>query len=207
MHSKENAMNATDDTMRRRRQASATAQDPATTKSGKALRETTGRDYAEWFALLDAWGAAGREYREIAAWLTGEHGISTWWAQKLIVEYEQERGVRDAGARPDGTFAGGASKSVAVPVERLFAAFIDPAERERWLPGVDLRVRVSTPGRSTRFDWVEDGTRLNVTVRAIGDDRSEVAVEHDHLPDTDAAAARKAFWRERLTALKSLLEG
>jgi hypothetical protein len=52
----------------------------------------------EWFAVLDQWGAAGRPYREIASWLTGEHGLSAWWAQKLIVEYEQARGIRGQGA-------------------------------------------------------------------------------------------------------------
>ncbi len=90
-----------------------------------ALRRSTGRDRGEWFAVLDEWGAGGRPYRDIADWLMGEHGISAWWAQKLIVEYEEARGLRDAGVRPDGTFAGGASKTIAVPVQRLFDAFVD----------------------------------------------------------------------------------
>ena len=58
-------------------------------------RPTTGHDRAFWFAELDAWGAAGRPYREIADWLTTEQGLSAWWAQKLIVEYEEARGLRD----------------------------------------------------------------------------------------------------------------
>ncbi|MDT7558710.1 MAG: hypothetical protein QOI68_3180, partial [Pseudonocardiales bacterium] len=37
------------------------------------MRERTGRDRAEWFAPLDAWGAAGRGHRGIARWLAGEH--------------------------------------------------------------------------------------------------------------------------------------
>ena len=156
--------------------------------------------------MLDTWGAAGRSYRDIADWLTGEHGVSSWWAQKLIVEYEQARGLRDAGVRPDGTFAGGASKTVAVPVERLFDAFVDANVRERWLPGVVLRERTSQAGRSARFDW-DDDSRVNVTFGALGDGKSQVAVEHDHLPDARAAAERKAYWRERLATLKTLLEG
>ena len=175
-------------------------------RSSAALRRSTGRDRGEWFASLDQWGAPGRPYREIADWLTGEHGISSWWAQKLIVEYEQARGLRDAGVRPDGTFAGGASKTVAVPVQRLFDAFADASLRERWLPGVALRERTSQAGRSARFDWDDDTSRVNVTFSALGDGKSQVAVEHDHLPDARAAAERKAFWRERLTALKTLLE-
>jgi len=41
-----------------------------------AVRRATGRDRAEWFALLDAWGAPGRRYREIADWVMGEHDVS-----------------------------------------------------------------------------------------------------------------------------------
>ena len=180
---------------------------PERPASSAALRRSTGRDRDAWFASLDEWGATSRGYREIADWLVGEQGLSGWWAQKLIVEYEQARGRRAPGARPDGTFAGGASKTVAVPVERLFEAFTDPAVRERWLPGVVMHVRTSQPGRSARFDWDEGASRVNVTFDRLDDTRSQVAVEHDHLPDAHAAAERKTFWRERLVDLKAVLEG
>jgi hypothetical protein len=170
------------------------------------LRRSTGRDRAEWFTLLDAWGAPGREYREIAEWFTGEHGVSDWWAQKLIVEYEQARGLRRPGVRPDGTFTVGASKSFAVPVEHVFGAFVDPELRERWLPGVVMRERTSQSGRSARFDWEDDATRVSVSFTAMGEARSQVAVEHEHLPDSVVAEERKAYWRERLAALKAVLE-
>jgi hypothetical protein len=175
-------------------------------RTSAALRRSTGRDRGDWFTLLDEWGAAGHAYREIADWLVGEHGLSNWWAQKLIVEYEQARGLRDAGVRPDGTFAAGASKTVAVPVERLFRAFVDAELRERWLPGAVVRERTSQPGRSVRFDWEDGPTRLNVNLLTVGDAKSQVAVEHEHLPNAEAAEARKAYWRGRLAALKALLE-
>ena len=175
--------------------------------SGEGMRRATGRDRGGWFAVLDAWGAAGRPYREVAAWLTGEHGLSSWWAQKLIVEYEQARGLRAAGVRPDGTFTVGASKTVAVPAERLYAAFVDAEVRELWLPGAAMRERTSQPGRSARFDWDDGATRVNVSVAAAGEARSQAAVEHERLPDARAAEEAKAYWRERLDVLKTVLEG
>jgi len=175
--------------------------------SGEGMRRATGRDRGGWFAVLDAWGAAGRPYQEIAAWLTGEHGLSSWWAQKLIVEYEQARGLRAAGVRPDGTFTVGASKTVAVPAERLYAAFVDAEVRELWLPGALIRERTSQPGRSARFDWDDGATRVNVSVAAAGEAKSQVAVEHERLPDARAAEQAKAHWRERLDVLKAVLEG
>jgi hypothetical protein len=132
--------------------------------------------------VLDAWGAAGRPYREIADWLTGEHDISDWWAQKHIVEYEQARGLRAPGVRPGGTFTVTASRTVAVPVEDLFDAFVDADVRDRWLPGVVLHERTSRPGRSARFDWEDDATRVNVGFAANGEAASQAAVEHERLP-------------------------
>ena len=165
-------------------------------------------DRAEWFAVLDEWGAAGRPYREIAEWLESEHALSRWWAQKLIVEYEEARGLRRPGARPDGTFTVTASKTVAAPVADVFAAFVDPDRRARWLPGAVMSERTSREGRSARFDWGDGTSRLNVTFAGGSGGRCQVAVEHERLPDQDTAARTKAFWRERLAELETaLVEG
>ena len=170
------------------------------------VRRATGRDRDEWFAVLDAWGAAGRQFREIADWLVAEHGISKWWAQKLIVEYEQERGLRPPGVRPDGTFEVSATKTVAVPVERLFDAFVDAGERRKWLTDGRMSLRASQPGRSTRFDWEDGATRVNVDFMDKGGSKATVAVAHQRLSDADEAETAKAMWKQRLAELKSVLE-
>jgi uncharacterized protein YndB with AHSA1/START domain len=170
------------------------------------VQRATGRDRPEWFAILDRRGAPGRPFREIADFLKDQHGLSHWWAQKLIVEYEQDRGLRPPGARPGGTFSVGASKTVNVPVERLFEAFVDARLRRRWLAGARMRARTSVEGRSARFDWLEGGTRVAATFVDQGEAKSQVAVEHELLPNAKAAEKMKAYWRERLGALKELLE-
>jgi hypothetical protein len=176
------------------------------TRPDAGLRKATGAGRQDWFERLDAWGARDRSYRQIADWLVGDQGLSDWWAQKLIVEYQQSRGIRPPGIRPDGTFSVGASKTVGVPVERLFAAFTDPEVRDRWLTDVTLHERTAHPNRSIRFDVGSDGTRLSVTCAALDGGRSQVAVEHEKLPDEEAAARMKPFWQERVAALKTLLE-
>lgn len=147
--------------------------------SREAVLRATGRERREWFALLDAWGAAGREHRVIAAWIMGEHGVDNWWAQTLTVDYEQARGMRAPGGSRDGTFAVGTSKTVAVPVERLFEAFVDAELRERWLPGAVMRERTSQTGRSAHFDWADGATRVNVGFTAKGSARG-LSVEFAH---------------------------
>ena len=171
----------------------------------EGVQRSTGRSRAEWFQTLDEWGAGGRPYREIADWLTGEHGLSRWWAQKLIVEYEQERGLRAPGVRRNGTFEVSASKTIEAPVERVFKAFVDSRQRRRWLDQ-KMSLKTSEPGRSARFEWPGDSTRVTVSFSDKGSNKSTIIVAHDRLTDAKRAQARKTMWRERLGDLKAYLE-
>ena len=174
--------------------------------SEAAVTAATGRGWQEWFVLLDAWDAASRPHPEIARWLVTEQGVAGWWAQSVTVAYEQARGLRAPGQHADG-WSVSATKTVAVPVELLFAAFEDKAMRERWLPGAQLRLRTATPPRTARYDWEDGSTRVVVGFTGLDEAKSRVAIQHERLPDADTAEAMKAWWRERVSALKPLLEG
>jgi uncharacterized protein YndB with AHSA1/START domain len=184
------------------------AQKPPLATSDEAIRERTGRGWEEWFDLLDDWGAAERTHREIARWVAGQLGVDplAWNAQAVATSYERARGLREVGQKPDG-FAITASKTIAVPVERLFEAFVDESVRRQWLPGGRLRERTATRPRSARFDWGAGETRVNVTFEAKGGAKSTTALEHARLADAADAERMKAHWRERLDALKAQLEG
>ena len=166
----------------------------------------TGRGWQAWFELLDDWEAATRSHTEIARWLREEQGVDGWYSQSITVGYERARGLRAPGERPDG-FAVGVSRTIAVPVQRLFDAFANDDLRERWLPGAELRVRTATAPRTARYDWEDGSTRVIVGFEDVGERKSRVALSHERLPDADAADEMKAWWRERLTALKEQLEG
>jgi uncharacterized protein YndB with AHSA1/START domain len=179
----------------------------STLTSEEAIRDGTGRSYEEWFRLLDEADMVARKHGEIATHLTDEHGVDSWWAQTITVSYERARGLRPAHGGRDGLFSVSASKTLDAPAERVFKAFTDAALRQRWLPGGELRERTSQPGRSARFDWGDGTTRVNVGFYPKGERRSQVAVAHERLPDAEAAEEMKHHWRERLNALKALLEG
>jgi uncharacterized protein YndB with AHSA1/START domain len=179
---------------------------PVLSVSEEVIRRRTGRGWEEWFDLLDEWGAGERTHGEIATWVAEEHGVDGWSAQAVTVSYERARGGRAVGQRDDG-FAIGATKTVAVPVERLFDAFVDPALRARWLPDAHLRERTATKPKSARFDWEDGTTRVHVFFDAMGEGKSRAAIQHERLPDAAAAERMKAFWRERVAALKDALEG
>lgn len=175
--------------------------------SDENIRRRTGRGWEEWFAMLDEWGAPERSHRDIARWIAEQQGVVplAWNAQAVASSYELTRGLREVGEKEDG-FAITASRTIGVPVERLYAAFVDKAVRERWLPGAELTERTATKPRSARFDWRDGTTRLHVTFLVRDEAKSSVALEHRRLPAADEAARMKAYWRERLLALKEMLE-
>ena len=170
-----------------------------------ALERHSGHDRAWWFAALDAWDAPGKPYRDLHDWLTGQ-GLSAWWAQKVIVEYEEARGVRQPNVQRDGTFQVGASKAIAAPVASILAAFSVAAERERWLPDAPIGDIEHMSGDRLRFAWAGGPSRVTVSVSTTGSRRT-VDVLHDRIAEGEAAQALKATWRGRLTAHRVLLEG
>ena len=108
------------------------------------------------------------------------------------------RGLRAVGEHADG-FAVTASKTVAVPVDRLYDAFVDEPLRERWLPDGQLRERTATRPKSARFDWGDGGpTRSASRSWRRATAKSTVALEHARLADADEAERMKAFWRDRV---------
>ena len=175
--------------------------------SDETIRERTGRGWEDWFELLDEWGAPGRTHREIARWLAEQQGLHplAWNVQAVAGSYERARGLRAVGEKDDG-FAVTASRTVAVPVERLYEAFVSGALRAEWLPDGRLRERTATRPKSARFDWGDGDTRVNVTFLVKDGARSTAALEHRRLADANEADRMKVYWRERLLALKATLE-
>jgi hypothetical protein len=180
---------------------------PTLKTSDEKIRARTGRGWEEWFALLDDWGAADRSHREIARWLAEQLDIHplAWNAQAITASYELTRGLREVGEKDDG-FAVSASKTVAVPVERLYEAVVSETARTAWLPDGRLSERTATRPRSARFDWAGGPTRVNVTFLARDEAKSTVAIEHRRLADAGEANRMKNYWRQRLATLKSALE-
>jgi hypothetical protein len=175
--------------------------------SDEKIRQRTGRGWEEWFEVLDEWGAADRSHRETARWLAEQQGLHplAWNVQAIAASYERARGLREPGEKDDG-YAITASRTVGVPVGKLYDAVVDESLRAGWLPDGRLSLRRATKPKSARFDWGDGQTRVNVTFLAKGEDRSTIAVEHRRMDSADEAQRMKSYWRARIAALKGELE-
>jgi Activator of Hsp90 ATPase homolog 1-like protein len=182
---------------------------PPLATSDERIRERTGLGWEEWFDKLDAHGADELSHREIARWVAEQLGIEplVWEAQAVTTSYEWSRGMREVGERVGGGFTITASKTIAVSREELYDAVVDASRRRAWLSDGNLRERTATRPKSARYDWDDGTTRIHVTFDAKGAAKATVVVEHSRLDDKAHADKMKQYWRERLTDLKSLLEG
>jgi uncharacterized protein YndB with AHSA1/START domain len=97
------------------------------------------------------------------------------------------------------------TRTVPVPISRLFQAWTRAGLRQQWLPGDPLTVRRTHRNRSIRAIWSDGKTRVEVYFHDKGKTKSSVTVQHGKLPTSDAAERMKRFWGHRLDALRETL--
>ena len=166
----------------------------------------TGKQWAEWRAILDGEGAAAMTHEEIARHLAERHSLSPWWSQMVTVAYERARGRRQVHEKPEG-FSAGVSRTLPHSATALFAAWSDKRQRERWLPDPYLEVRTANPDSSLRLTWVDGSSRVDVVFNPKGEERCQVVVQHERLADADAVSRMKAYWADAIARLRAMLQG
>lgn len=167
--------------------------------SDAAIEKRTGCTWEKWVWALDHAGAADWSHRAIAQHVRDTWKVPDWWTQAVTVGYERIRGLRDVGQRRSGAWEASKSKTVPAPAATVYRAFTDTRLRRKWLPGVKPTIRKATPARSVRMSW-DDGTSVEVWLVSKGE-KTAVQVSHRKLAGKEDAAARKAWWGERLARL------
>lgn len=171
----------------------------------EAVMRATGRAWDEWLTVLDRAGAKAMPHKEIALLLSRKFKVPNWWSQMVTVGYEQARGLRAVNQKANG-YAASSSKTFGVDVDDLYAAWSEPRQRAKWLPGAPLEVRKATSGKSMRITWTTGASSVDVNFFAVARGKSRVQVEHGKLASAAAAARQKAYWSEALGRLKGFLD-
>lgn len=171
--------------------------------SGEAVKAKTGKDWAEWIAVLDKAGAQAMTHPQIAAYLHSEHGVPGWWTQMVTGGYEKARKGRRKGEMPDG-FQIGANKTVALSAAAVFKHWHTSKARARWLRDDALTITTQTAGRSIRAKW--GVSRVSVYFWPKGEAKTLISIEHSKLKNAREAAKMKKYWAEALKKLQALIE-
>ena len=169
----------------------------------EAVLKATGRAWDEWLKVLDRAGAKGMPHKDIARMLYDKFSVPGWWSQMVTVGYEQARGLRKVNQAASG-YSANASRTFDVDLDKVYAAWSEPAQRSRWLPDAPLEIRTTTAGKSMRMTWTAGGSSVEVGFLAKGPAKSQVQVSHSKLPDERAVKRQKTYWSEALDRLKTL---
>lgn len=174
--------------------------------SSDSVRAKTGKDWSEWFTLLDGDNAAALPHKQIAELLSTKYEVPAWWCQMVTVGYEQARGLRVIHQKADG-FSAGASKTLSAPLSALYAACTDETLRPKWIGSKTYAITKATPNKSVRIAWGKGGaTRVDFGLYAKGKTKSQLTIQHAKLGSADEVAQMKIYWGKALDKLKLLLE-
>ena len=184
--------------------ASKTNSSVAPRMSDEAVQAKTGKNWKEWFAILDKAGAKKLSHQEIVKYLN-KQGVGPWWQQMVTVTYERARGLRELHQKPSG-YEISVSRTINVPVEKLYRAFANDKARNAWLAEDGLAVRKATANKSLRVTWNDVKTSLEITFLSKGENKSLVVVQHSKLPNAKASTTMKTYWGKALDRLRASLE-
>jgi hypothetical protein len=171
--------------------------------SDESVKNATGCDWSKWVFVLDKAGGKEMSHPELVAHVREKYKTPSWWTQMVAVGYERIRGLRAHGQMRSGDWSVSKSKTVNAPLAKLYAAFSNARQRAKWLPGVKVTVRGSTPNKSIRLR-LEDDSPIDVTFLAKSEAKSQVALEHRKLATKADADRIRTFWTERLNALAAM---
>jgi uncharacterized protein YndB with AHSA1/START domain len=170
-----------------------------------AVKAKTGKNWKDWFSVLDKAGARKMNHQEIVKLVNEKHSVGPWWQQMVTVTYEQARGLRDKHQKPAG-YQISVSRTVNAPLARLYKSFANARARASWLPETGLVVRTASTDKSMRVTWNDNKTSLEINFYPKDDERSQVVVQHSKLADAKSSAKMKTYWSKALDRLRASLE-
>jgi hypothetical protein len=180
---------------------------PRSIITDKLVIEKTGKTMEQWFSILDKKGAKKLPHVEIfklAGSIDGLNLLGEWNQNLFTTSYEWSRGLKERGEKAGG-FEISVSKTIAVPIETIYNAWVNDKIRRKWLPE-DIVIRKSTMNKSARITWSDGETSLSVDFYAKASDKSQVVVQHQKIKDAANATELKSYWATMLESLKNLLE-
>ena len=178
---------------------------PSPKMSDEAVAAKTGKNWKQWFNLIDKAGGRKMTHQEIVKLLNSKHNVGPWWCQMVTVTYEQYAGLRQAHEKPEG-FQISVSRTINAPVGFLYSSFESEPTRKEWLAEDGLVVRKATKNRSMRVTWKDGKTSLEINFYPKDKDKSQVVVQHSKLASAGAAARMKSYWAKALDRLRSSIE-
>ncbi|WP_372626611.1 hypothetical protein [Arsukibacterium sp.] len=172
-----------------------------TTLSAEAVVTGTGQPWSFWLNWLNDINASALVHKDIVSALLAEHKISHWWAQMLVVQYEQAIGRRVPGQDCSGRFSVSVSKTLVGSVDDALAFWQQLVANADEFSGV---VVSSTPVVSQTEKWrywrcnLADGSRVNVNISQKASGKTSLSIQQEKLESTEQVEHWRSYWKAYL---------
>lgn len=169
--------------------------------SNKAVKDATGRDWAEWVAVINNWPGSAEGHTAVARYLSDELGVDGWWAQGVTVGWERLTGRRQRHQQADGTFTANKARTLMIDVPAIRQTLLDDDMRTRslGLSGTGLRskatsrrIRIAHASGTILFDFFSQP-----------DGRTRISIAHEQLTSAAEVTRWRDFWGAWLKRLGS----
>jgi hypothetical protein len=174
------------------------------TVSDEAVKARTGKNWTQWFAILDKAGAKDMKHAEIAKYLREKQNVPSWWNQMITVCYERAQGVRAVHQSSAGHFNASCTRTIEASISDVYRAFADNKVRASWLAGDKLKISSTRENKTIRGAWGAK-SRTAISLIAKGAGRTQISVEQTQLADAQDVARAKEFWSRRIDRLREKL--
>ncbi len=166
----------------------------------EACKAATGKTFDQWAEAIKANAEVADRRRDATVWIVGgkRSTEAVWWATTIWVEYEKRIGRVQKDGRPEGYHIC-STKSIAAPIEKV----------QKALEGEFDNITRVRDGKDIRAVWQTEGkgeTDIEVQFAATGN-KIGITLNHKRIPERDEADGARAYWSERLAAIKAQLEG
>jgi hypothetical protein len=194
-------------------------------KTDEAVKKATGKTWDEWFKILDDGKVSKLPHREIVLWLHDKGLIKRgkgwpkdksfnagWWAQSIVVGYEEKIGRRVFGAKTAGNYTVTVGKSLDGSVDDAFKKWENLVKGKKDFNKIGFE---GEPRTSSTKDWrywkvdMEDGSKLMVGIGPSaklrtspkGDKQSAFSVTVDKLKGEKEVEKWRKYWKKFLGKL------
>lgn len=184
------------------------------TISNAAVLKATGKNWPQWFKMLDQAGAKTMPHRDIARFVydhylgrrgkKGSTNVATsggWWSQMVTVEYERAKGLRAVNQQADGFL---------VAVHKTTAGSVISLQRQ-WQtllksPAVAKKKLVPIPSKTKRalLRYQAPVGKVIVSFDERGPGKARIMVESTQLPNKTATETARRFWKQILNTIQTI---
>ncbi len=184
-------------------------------KSDEAVKKATGKNWEEWFKILASIKASKMPHKDIVLWIMDKGLIKSgwpagrsfnegWWAQSLVVGYEEKIGRRVWGQKTTGNYEVSIGKSLDGTPDEAFKTWENLVKNKKEFNKVkikgDFRTSITKEWRYWKVD-LANGSRVYANIGPKGDNQSSLSITLDKLKDKKAVESWRKYWKELLRKL------